>query len=333
MKKWLRVLGWGVAGVATLAAAGVGWLVVRKPAMAPPSNIRVSATPERIARGKHLFLHVADCAGCHTPRDFTRFSGPIAEAMIGAGFEFPAELGLPGRIVAPNITPDNETGIGTWTDGEKIRAIREGISKDGRALFPMMPYQGFRNMSDEDVFSLVAYMNSLPAVRTALPSTKVDFPVNLLIKSAPEPVASVPPAPQPADKLAHGRYLATLAGCGGCHTRAEKGRAVEGMEFAGGEAFRTKMGTAVSANITPDKDTGIGKWSERDFVKKFHDYRDYAANGSPRVGPEGFTVMPWLGLSQLSEDELGSIYTFLRTQKPVYHSVETHPVLVSQRAN
>jgi len=94
-------------------------------------------------------------------------------------------------IVAANITPDRETGIGAWSDGEKIRAIREGIDRDGRVLFPMMPYVNYRRMSDEDVYAIVAYMNSLPAVRNSLPATSIKFPVSLLIKSVPQPAGQV----------------------------------------------------------------------------------------------------------------------------------------------
>jgi len=89
---------------------------------------------------------------------------------------------MPGMVVAANITPDRETGIGGWTDGEKIRAIREGVDRDGRVLFPMMPYGNYRLMSDEDVYAVVAYINSLPAVRNPLPATAIKFPVSLLIK-------------------------------------------------------------------------------------------------------------------------------------------------------
>jgi hypothetical protein len=85
------------------------------------------------------------------------------------------------------------------------------------------------------------------------------------------------------------------------------------------------MGTVVSANITPDKDTGIGKWSERDFLNKFYQYRRYVEQGSPKVGPEGFTLMPWLPFCQLPEGDLKAIFTFLKTQTPVYNAVETHP--------
>ena len=119
----------------------------------------------------------------------------MVEAGRGKGWIFPVELGLPGAVTAPNITPDRETGIGAWTDGEKIRAIREGISRDGRVLFPMMPYPNFRMMSDEDVYAIVAYMNTLPAVRNPLPVTKIDFPVSLMIKSVPQP-AGIGPAAQ-----------------------------------------------------------------------------------------------------------------------------------------
>jgi len=84
--------------------------------------------------------------------------------------------GLPGTVTAPNVTPDYESGIGGWTDGEKIRAIREGIDKHGRALFPMMPYKSYASMSDEDVESLVAYLNTLPPMKNPSCPRKYGFP-------------------------------------------------------------------------------------------------------------------------------------------------------------
>src|ERR1051325_6762048 len=149
-KRIVKAVGLGAAAVGCLGVAGASYLAVRKPVAAPPLNIKVVMTPERIARGKYVYT-VSDCDGCHSARDFSRFNGPVIESRRGEGFEFPAEMGLPGRISSRNITPDVETGIGAWTDGEKIRAIREGISRDGAAVFPMMPYEAFRHMSDEDV--------------------------------------------------------------------------------------------------------------------------------------------------------------------------------------
>jgi mono/diheme cytochrome c family protein len=321
---WKRLLLFGGLGAATLAALGFVYLSMRKPNLLPAESIQVPMTPENIARGKHLFTVIADCDGCHSERDLTRFSAPVIASGRGRGWLFPPELGLPGEVVAPNITPDVETGIGAWTDGEKIRAIREGVSRDGRPLFPMMPYQSFAKMSDSDVQALVAYMNTLPAVRNPLPRTRLNFPVNYLITSAPAPARSVANV-NPADKLEWGRYLVTIASCMGCHSPAEKGEIKPGMEFAGGEPFRIGNHKAVSANITPDPDTGIGKMSEAEFIERFHQYRKYAQEGVPAVKPESFTIMPWMALTQLSPEELGAIYTYLRTVKPVRHSVETHP--------
>ena len=141
-----------IAGVAVLGAGGaLAYLTLRQPASAPPRAGSVPMTPERIARGKYLFENLADCGGCHSAHDETRFGRPVLPGGTARGFVFPASMGLPGVVTAPNLTPDKETGLGLWTDGEKIRAIREGISKDGRGLFPMMPYETYREMSDEDV--------------------------------------------------------------------------------------------------------------------------------------------------------------------------------------
>lgn len=308
-----------------IAGSGFGFLYWREPAMVPASDIKVEMTPQRIARGKYLFENVSDCDGCHTPRDFSRFGGPVIVSGRGQGQVFPAELGLPGRVASRNITPDWETGIGSWTDGEKIRAIREGISRDGQVLFPMMPYENFRHMSDEDVYSLVAYLNSLTPVRNVVPPTKVEFPVSLLMKSAPQPAGSVP-EPDRGDKMKYGEYLVTLSGCANCHTPADKGKPRKGLRLAGGEMFRLPGGlVAASANITPDPETGIGRWSEQDFLDKFAQYKEYAEKGSPQIGPESFTMMPWLAFSQRPAEEMRAIYAYLMSQPAVYHAVETHP--------
>src|SRR6202043_2664037 len=97
---------------------------------------------------------------------------------------------LPGRIVAPNLTPDQETGAGSWTDDQLARSIREGVGHDGRALFPIMPYQHYRNMSEEDLGSVVVSRRSLPAAQNPLPATEIIFPVKYRIRSAPEPVTA-----------------------------------------------------------------------------------------------------------------------------------------------
>lgn len=305
---------------------GYAYLALRQPAQQPASNIQVSMAPDRIARGQYIFQQLADCDGCHSEHDYSRVAAPVVPSGRGRGNVMSAMVtGMPGTVVAPNITPDSATGIGSWTDGEKIRAIRDGVDNKGRALFPMMPYSNYRNMSDLDVESVVAYMNSLPPVRNPLPETKLDFPVNLMIKGVPQPADAVQP-PNRSDPLKYGEYLIKIASCDGCHTPMEKGQPIPGKNYAGGEVFNTIHGTVVSANITPDMETGLGKWSEEFFLKKIYDFKEYAVSGPPPLpGPDAFTIMPWLPLAQLPPEDLKAMYAYLRTLTPVHNPVETHP--------
>jgi mono/diheme cytochrome c family protein len=323
---WKRLLVRILLFLLIVVAGGAAWLLLRKPAQTAASDIKVPMTPERIARGRYIFQNLADCAGCHSQRDFSRVAGPEVLSGRGRGNVLSDMMhSLPGTVVAPNITPDPETGIGKWTDGEKIRAIREGVDRDGRALFPMMPYTEYRNMSDEDAQAVVAFLDSLPPVRNPLPATRLNFPVNVFVKFAPQPAGTVP-SPNRGDTMKYGEYLVTVGGCSDCHTPQQKGQPVAGLEFAGGQPFETTLGTVVTANITPDVDTGIGKWSEEFFLQKFGEYRDYAEQGPPpSPGPQAFTVMPWLGMSHLEAGDLKAIYAYLRTLKPVRHYVERHP--------
>jgi hypothetical protein len=236
IKLWLRVFGVLVLSSAAIAVGGFTWLYLRKPAMAPPAGVKVEITPARLARGKYLF-NLADCDGCHSQRDFSRFNGPVVEGGRGRGSIFPPDMGLPGVVAPRNITTDHATGLGGWTDGEKIRAIREGISRDGTALFPMMGYERFRHMSDEDVQSLVAYLNTLAPVNNPVPRSRIVFPVSILMKSAPKPAGHVP-EPDRSNQVKYGEYLVTMAGCMECHTPSKQGKPLKGLTLAGGEEFR-----------------------------------------------------------------------------------------------
>ena len=320
----------GVVGVSVLGGGGA-YLLIGRPGSIPAQNIRVEATPERIARGRYIYT-VSNCDGCHSPRDWTRFGGPVIESRRGEGVEFPKEAGVPGRVIAGNITPDPETGLGRWTDGEKLRAIREGIGRDGRVLFRGMPSRRFRKMSDEDALSLVAYLNTLHPIRRPQLRTRISFPQNLLMLQRLEPAGSVP-APDPADRVQYGKYLVTIAGCGSCHTAAGGGDLRRNFRFAGGRPFLFPGGTVISTNITPDPQSGIGRWSEDEFVDRMTLYRDYVQSGSPAVGPQNFTVMPWLAYSQMPAEDLRAIYVFLRSQKPVYQVINAHPAIEPRRTD
>ena len=208
MKKLLfRIFALSVAAAVTVSGIGLGYFFLRRPIVAEPMRIKVEMTPERIARGKYIF-RLSDCDGCHSERGFTRFGGPVVESGRGKGVAFPGRVGIPGTVFSRNITPDPETGLGRWTDGEKRRAIREGISRDGTPLFNLMPYEGFRHMSDEDVYSLVAYLNTLKPVRNRVPTEPVELPGFHVDATAPQPVRNVP-APDRANPVEYGRYLTT----------------------------------------------------------------------------------------------------------------------------
>jgi mono/diheme cytochrome c family protein len=314
-----------LVAVVLVAGAAYSALVLKQPAANSPSDIKVPMTAERIERGKYIFETLADCAGCHSERNWEKFSAPVYEGRAGVGQAFPKEMGLPGSVVAPNLTPDAETGLGNWTDGEKLRAIREGVSKDGRALFPFMPYTKYRDMSDEDAQSVVAYLNSLPPVKNRVARTQLDFPVKYLIKFAPAPVTQPVPPPDRNNKVKYGEYLVKVGGCIDCHSQLDKGEPVKGKEYAGGFEFVFPTNSVRSANITPDEESGIGKWSEDRFVAKFKGFANMTYENAPRMTQANFTLMPWLAVSQLPEQDLRAIYAYLRTVKPVHNPVEVHP--------
>jgi hypothetical protein len=299
------------------------YILIRRPSSAPPSKITVAMTPDRIERGQYLFSTLLDCDGCHSARDFSRLGGPVVAGKRGMGGFLPLE-GLPGEVNAPNITPDKETGIGSWTDGEKIRAIREGISKDGHMLFPLMPYPGYRYMSDPDVQALVAFMNTLPPIRNYVERSKISFFVSLMVKGVPQPVRPIPKVDVNGGEI-YGEYLVTLAGCEECHTRQKNGQADASMRFAGGREFAMPAGRVISSNISPDRDTGIGNWDFVRFRDRMRAMREYKETEFPRVGPERFTLMPWIAYSDLTDHDLESIFLYLRSRRRITNFVVPHP--------
>jgi hypothetical protein len=310
---------------ALLAGAAFAWLAAKRPNALPPSDIQVERTPERIARGRHLFTVLADCDGCHTPREWTKFAGPVMEAERGAGYEFPPELGLPGRVFSANLTSDPVTGLGAWTDGEILRALREGVSRDGRALFNFMPYDHYSKLSDEDAYALVAFIRTLPAVRRAQPKPELIFPVKYLINDFPAPLTGPVPHPSKEDKVKYGEYLVNAALCRHCHTPMDKGEFIEERAFAGGQELRVDSRLVRTANITPDEETGIGRWTEERFVAKFKGFAEMNGENAPKMNQSNFTIMPWLALSRLPEEDLRAIYAYLRTLKPIHSRVDVHP--------
>jgi len=315
-----RIAPWGTGALLAVAASAGYVSLLRRPEPRPVQT-PVPMTADRIERGRYVYL-LAGCDECHSKRDWTRFAGPVVPSHRAEGVEFPPEIGLPGRVVSGNITTDPVTGLGAWSDGEKIRAIRDGIGRDGRTLRPIMPYRRYRLMSDDDVYSLVAYLNTLSPLTHSTRQASL-FPTIRL--GAPPPMEKHVPEPNRADPAEYGGYLVMMAGCRGCHT-AGSGNPFGRIPFAGGRLFHLAGGTVVSANITPEPYTGMGRWSEQDWLDRVYRYRAYAEGESPKVGPESLTVMPWLQLSRLRPDDLKAIFYYLRGQKPVYRLIDPHPV-------
>jgi hypothetical protein len=235
---------------------------------------------------------------------------------------------VPGRVQAQNITSDPEFGIGAWTDGEVIRAVREGVNRKGEALFPMMPYPGFREMSDEDVRSVLVYLRTLPPIHHEIAPRQLDFPVNLLVRLSPKPVTAPVVAPDPKDTLAYGKYLVTIAGCRDCHTpHDDKGQLVPGMDFSGGWLMVGPWGRVVTANLTPDPDNYMGQASREEFIGRFKafEHLSEAGENAPVAPPGKNTVMGWPRYAGMTPEDLGAIYDYLKTVKPIKKKIVWFP--------
>jgi len=250
--------------------------------------------------------------GCHSERDWTAHDAPVLPNTLGAGQEIELK-GLPGKVYAPNITPDAETGAGNWSDDQLGRAIREGVGHDGRALFPLMPYLDFRSMSDEDLASVIVYLRSLPPVHKQRPPTELIFPVNYLIRNAPEPLDAPVPEPDVSTPEKRGKYLVTIAACADCHTPQERGQPLPGLDFAGGFIFDGLWGRVASANITPDA-SGISYYDQATFT---HAIR-LGFVGARKINQ----IMPWHAYRGMTDEDIAAMFAYLKTLKPVRHHVD-----------
>ena len=320
MKKLLKVVAYLLGIVVILAIGGFAFLQLGFPKVDPAPELTIEYTPDRIERGAYLANHVAVCMDCHSKRDFSLFSGPPAPGTLGAGGDrFDHSMGLPGVFYAKNITPH---GISDYTDGELFRLITTGVTNDGRPMFPLMPYSYYGKMDPEDIYDIIAYVRSLPAIASEIPDSKADFPVNLILRTMP--VNATPSKkPDPSDQVAYGAYLVNASGCIECHTQVSpQGVIIPELAFSGGRSFPFPDGSVVtSSNITQDKETGIGNWTEEMFVGRFKQYQD-SGYVVPKINPGEFnSLMPWLMYSGMKEEDLKAIYAYLKTIKPMKNEV------------
>lgn len=292
-------------------------------AAAPFSVLKMETiprTPARLARGQYLVEGLLQCPFCHSVDDFAQRPVRVVEGKKDGGLDM-GDFGLPkgNRIVAPNISSDADYGAGKWKDADFVRALRQGIGHDGRTLFPMMPYQYFRDLSDEDLASVIVYERSMAPVHIEQPKTTLTDDIKKTFHPL-EPVTHVA-EPDRTDRLAYGKYLVTVGHCDSCHTpQDEKGDSIPGMAFAGGQDLSGPWGPdpkkiipVASLNLTPDP-SGIAYFDEQMFINVI---RTGQVNARPLA-----SIMPWSYFRNLNDDDLKAIFAYLRTLKPVKHRVD-----------
>lgn len=311
-----------LAVVGALLVLAVLALVVKfyvlSPRARPAPTVTAPSTAETIERGRYLANNVAACVACHSPVQEDKPGDPPVDGRIGSGRDFGDLPGFPGHLRAPNLTPDKETGIGNATDGELLRGMREGIGRDGHALFPQMPFRTYaETLSDDDALAVIAYFRSLPPLKNNPGRTEVKFPVSMFIRAVPQPLeVSAPAAPSSTDKLARGNWLLSACSCRECHdSRNARREKIPGRAFAGGMKFPLPNGKgfAMAPNITSDKASGIGAYSDEDL-------RRVLDEGKGKSG-RALYIMPWTYYGGLTKDDKEALLLALRAVPPLVNLV------------
>jgi mono/diheme cytochrome c family protein len=279
-----------------------------------PALAGAPAGADAVARGEYL-AKAADCIACHTVPDSGKpFAG-------GVPFKLPF-----GTIYSSNITPDPKDGIGAYSDDEFVRAVREGVRRDGRHLYPAFPYTSYTLLSRDDVLAIKTYLMTLPAVAQPNRPNDLSFPFNqrwamafwnaVFFKSQ-RFAADVSKAPQ----WNSGAYLATALGhCGECHTPRNAGYGLDNSQALAGEEF----GGWRAYNITPDAKHGIGSWSEGDIVAYLT--TGHASEHASASGPMGEAVAH--SLQFLKPEDAAALAGYLRSV-PAHEG--KHPIDIDQR--
>jgi mono/diheme cytochrome c family protein len=292
----------GLAVVALLLVLVIGAIAWR----ALDHDERVSApdvqpTRELLARGKYL-TQAADCAACHQAPGGRPFAGGLA-------FKLPF-----GTVYSTNITADLDTGIGRWTDDNFVRALHQGIARNGENLYPAMPYTSYTGMSRDDAVAIKAYLFSLPAVSAPHTPNRLSFPFNQRwalglwnLAFLKEKRFAADPAASPQAR--RGAYLATALGhCGECHTPRNAGFGLKaGEQFAGATLSGWR-----AYNITPDASSGIGGWTGEALAEYLA--TGHAAGHGTASGPMGEAVEN--SLRYLTPQDTAALVVYLRQLAP-----------------
>jgi len=319
MKKTFKALGYLLISSVIIVGIMIGYVKTALPNVGPAPELKVQRTPERIERGKYLANNVSLCLNCHSTRDWTKFAGPVITGTEGqGGEEFDQKVGFPGAFYAKNITPE---GISRYNDGELFRIITTGVNKEGKAIFPIMPYSHYGKMDPEDIYSIIAYIRTLAPIHNSVPACVCDFPMNIIINTIPAK-ATPGKRPDPSNVSAYGAYMVNATGCIECHTKDKQGQIIPELAFSGGREFQMPDGSILrSANITSNRSTGIGSWTQEAFVNRFKSYAD-SNYKSPVIAKGQFnTIMPWTSYAHMTDQDLIAIYTYIHSIPPIQNSV------------
>lgn len=277
---------------------------------------------DQIAHGKYIAT-IAGCTSCHTPYKpeynqppqnltleqiqniaFDERAAHDTDKLLAGGRVF--DLGPAGMVFTRNLTPDQETGIGTWTDDQVKIAIKTGIDNEGKVLFPVMPYHVYSGMADADMEAVIAYLRSVNAVSNQVPENTVSTEG---LPTPPYQTGIV--APPASDLAARGGYLVNnVMGCTDCHTPVDPATGAPLMDkyLAGRQPYEGPWGIVYGGNITPHEETGIGSWTNEDVKRSI-------VSG---IGQDGrrLILMPWFAYSALTAEDADAVVYYLKNVLP-----------------
>lgn len=305
-----------VLGILVILGGVLAWVLVLPGPMAFASGKRVTLAEyasrptgvpadfqeqDPLAKGRYLAV-AADCEACHTEEGGTAFAG---------GRPFETQF---GTIFSPNITPDAETGIGSWSDADFLRAMHEGIAKDGTRLYPAFPYASYTYLTDEDVLAIKAYLFSVPAVKSTAPANTLRWPYNqrwlmAIWSKLYNPGKRFEPVADQTPQWNRGAYLSEALGhCGECHTPRSLLQALNNRrKFAGGMAEGWR-----AYNLSSDKQSGIGTWTAEDLEKYLK--TGHSDDRGSAFGPMAQAVH--LSFQKLTPSDVTAIVTYVRSVPP-----------------
>ncbi len=263
---------------------------------------QAAAAETALERGTYLMRGIVACGNCHTPKDADGHAIADQELSGGVVIEVPVF-----RAVAPNITPDKETGIGNWTDAQIIDAIRNGKRPDGTIIGPPMAIPFYAHMSDTDVRAIVAYLRAVKPIHHQVEKSTYKIP---LPPSYGPPVTHVATTLQQS-RLAYGHYLATIGHCLECHTpQLPSGELDMSKLGAGGRELPAfPSGMTVSANLTPANPAGMAHWTTAQVETAI----------TTGVRPDGrrlALLMAFDWYRTVSKPDLDAVVAYLRTLPP-----------------